>query len=124
MTRNRKLLAIAAAVLVAMISIYAVYVADMRREHERVAARGTVIRSPFGDIEFTEVGSGPAVLVVHGSGGGYDQAELIAQAVLGGDFRWITPSRFGYLRSTFREGATWDDQAHAYAHLLDHLGRG
>jgi pimeloyl-ACP methyl ester carboxylesterase len=60
--------------------------------------------------------------VIHGSGGGYDQGELIADVVLGEDFRWITPSRFGYLRSTFREDATWDDQAHAYAYLLDHLG--
>jgi 2-hydroxy-6-oxonona-2,4-dienedioate hydrolase len=29
--------------------------------------------------------------------------------------------RFGYLRSTFHEGATFDDQAHAYAHLLAEL---
>lgn len=35
---------------------------------------------------------------------------------------WIAPSRIGYLRSTFRAGATFDDQAHAYAYLLDHLG--
>ena len=28
-------------------------------------------------------------------------------------FRWIAPSRFGYLRSTFRRGSTFDDQAHA-----------
>jgi pimeloyl-ACP methyl ester carboxylesterase len=60
--------------------------------------------------------------VIHGSGGGYDQGELLAQAVLGEQVHWITPSRFGYLRSTFREGATWDDQAHAYAYLLDQLG--
>jgi pimeloyl-ACP methyl ester carboxylesterase len=36
--------------------------------------------------------------------------------------RWIAPSRFGYLRSTSKPGATFDDQAHAYAHLLEHLG--
>ena len=78
--------------------------------------------SPYGDIEYTEGGSGPAVLVIHGSGGGYDQGELLAQAVLGEQFHWIAPSRFGYLRSTFREGATFDDQAHAYAYLLDRLG--
>jgi pimeloyl-ACP methyl ester carboxylesterase len=61
--------------------------------------------------------------VIHGSGGGYDQGELVAEAVLGdGAFRAITPSRFGYLGSTFHEGATFDDQAHAYAFLLDQLG--
>ena len=42
--------------------------------------------------------------------------------MLGENFHWITPSRFGYLGSTFHEGATWDDQAHAYAYLLDQLG--
>jgi len=47
---------------------------------------------------------------------------LIAEAVLGDDVHWVAPSRFGYLRSTFHEGATFDDQAHAYASLLDTLG--
>jgi DNA-directed RNA polymerase subunit N (RpoN/RPB10) len=42
--------------------------------------------------------------------------------VLGDQFHWIASSRFGYLRSTFQEGATFDDQAHAYAYLLDQLG--
>ena len=60
--------------------------------------------------------------MIHGSGGGFDQGELLAQAVLDERFRWVAPSRFGYLRSTFHEGATFDDQAHAYAWLLDHLG--
>jgi pimeloyl-ACP methyl ester carboxylesterase len=42
--------------------------------------------------------------------------------VLDERFRWVAPSRFGYLRSTFNVGATYDEQAHAYARLLDHLG--
>ena len=119
---ERILLVIAAALFVPALLVSAAYLADMRREYARVRANGTVIPSPCGDIEFTEGGAGPDALVIHGSGGGYDQGELIAQAVLGENFRWIAPSRFGYLRSTFREGATWNDQAHAYAHLLDHLG--
>jgi len=108
--------------IVAAILVSAAYLWDINRAYERVRGKSTVIPSPYGDIEYTEGGSGPAVLVIHGSGGGYDQGELIAQAVLGEQFHWITPSRFGYLRSTFSEGATWDDQAHAYAYLLDHLG--
>jgi 2-hydroxy-6-oxonona-2,4-dienedioate hydrolase len=100
---------------------------DMRHAYERIGARGQVIASPFGDIEFVEGGrhgASVAVLMVHGSGGGWDQGELLARAALGDDtpLRWIAPSRFGYLRSTFKRGATFDDQAHAYAHLLDHLG--
>lgn len=108
--------------IVAVVLVSSAYFWDMNLAHERVHGKSTVIPSPYGDIEFTEGGSGPDVLVIHGSGGGYDQGELLVKAVLGAQFHWITPSRFGYLGSTFRENATFDDQAHAYAYLLDYLG--
>jgi pimeloyl-ACP methyl ester carboxylesterase len=108
--------------ILAVVLVCAAYFWDMNRAYERVSGKSTVIPSPYGDIEFTEGGSGPNVLVIHGSGGGYDQGELLAQAVLGDQFHWITPSRYGYLHSTYPEGATFDDQAHAYAYLLDQLG--
>lgn len=113
---------IALGLIAAVVLVSAAYLWDMNRAYERVRGKSTVIPSPYGDIEYTEGGSGTAVLVIHGSGGGYDQGELLVRAVLGEQFHWITPSRFGYLRSTFREGATFDDQAHAYAYLLDQLG--
>lgn len=97
-------------------------VRDLRHAYERIGGKSKVIPSPYGDIEFLEGGSGLPVLVIHGSGGGFDQGELIAKAILGSNFHWIAPSRFGYLRSTFHDGATFDEQAHAYARLLDHLG--
>lgn len=100
----------------------ATYLWDMHKAYARIQADGTVIASPYGDIEYTQGGSGPAVLVVHGSGGGYDQGQLMVRAVLGEQVHWVAPSRFGYLRSTFHNGATFDDQAHAYAYLLDQLG--
>lgn len=119
---RRILLWIAIGLILAVVLVSAAYFWDMNRAYERVSGKSTVIPSPYGDIEFSEGGSGPDVLVIHGSGGGYDQGELLARAVLGEQFHWITPSRFGYLRSTFHEGATFDDQAHAYAYLLDRLG--
>jgi pimeloyl-ACP methyl ester carboxylesterase len=97
------------------------YIRDMRRAYQRTRGASEVVSSTYGDIEYTEGGGGLAVLVIHGSGGGFDQGALLARAVLGNDFHWLAPSRFGYLRSTFRAGATFDDQAHAYAALLDHL---
>jgi pimeloyl-ACP methyl ester carboxylesterase len=106
---------------VASIAVWAVHSRDMRRSYERIRGRSSVIPSPYGEIEYAVGGSGLPVLVIHGSGGGFDQGELIARAVLGEGTRWIAPSRFGYLRSTFRQGATFDEQAHAYAFLLDHL---
>lgn len=98
------------------------YTRDMQRAHARILGRSQLIPSRYGDIEYRQDGNGPAVLVIHGSGGGFDQGELLADAVLGEGFHWVAPSRFGYLRSTFHAGATFDDQAHAYAVLLDHLG--
>jgi pimeloyl-ACP methyl ester carboxylesterase len=95
---------------------------DTRRAYARIRGNSTVLPSPLGDIEFKRGGSGVPVLVVHGSGGGYDQGELIATAILGERFDRIAPSRFRYLRSTFREGAMFDAQAKAYAYLLDSLG--
>lgn len=109
--------------LIVIVVVFAVFYAwDINQSYKRIQARGTVIPTPYGDIEYTSGGSGPDVLVIHGAGGGYDQGELLVQAVLSDKFRWITPSRFGYLRSTFHDGATWDDQARAYAFLLDRLG--
>ncbi len=121
MGKRRLLGWVAAGSIVLLIVLSTAYLRDMNQAYERIRDRSVVIPSPFGDIEFTRGGSGPPVLVIHGSGGGYDQGELLVEALLGDDFQWIVPSRFGYLRSTFREGATFDDQAHAYAHLLDEL---
>lgn len=95
---------------------------DTERAYARIRGHSAIIPSPIGNIEFKRGGAGVPVLVIHGSGGGYDQGELIATAILDERFDWIAPSRFGYLGSTFREGAAFDDQAKAYAALLDHLG--
>lgn len=106
----------------ALAIFWAAYLRDMNKAYKQVRGKSTVIPSPYGDIEYTEGGEGPPVLVIHGSGGGYDQGELVVDLFLDDSFHWIAPSRFGYLRSTFHEGASFDDQAHAYAALLDHLG--
>ena len=108
--------------LIASLALVAVYKSAMSLAHERIRGKSTVISSPYGEIEYSEGGAGVDVLIVHGAGGGFDQGELIAQGVLDDRFHWIAPSRFGYLRSTFNVGATYDDQARAYTWLLNHLG--
>ena len=110
--------------LILVISGFIWYLLDMNRAYERITGKSTVISSPLGDIEYSEGGniSGYPVLVIHGGGGGYDQGELIAEVVLDETFYWIAPSRFGYLGSSLPVNGTWDEQADAYAHLLDHLG--
>jgi len=83
---------IAIGLILAVVLVSAAYFWDMNRAYERVNGKSTVIASPYGNIEFAQGGSGPDVLVIHGSGGGYDQGELLARAVLGDQFHWIAPS--------------------------------
>jgi pimeloyl-ACP methyl ester carboxylesterase len=61
------------------------------------------------------------MLIVHGSGGGYDQGEYFAR-LIGSNWRWVAPSRFGFLGSPVPDGADSAQQADAYACLLDSLG--
>lgn len=84
-------------------------------------AGSQVIDSPFGPIEFADVGRGPVVLVIHGSGGGFDQGLAFSERMDRDRFRIIAPSRFGYLRSAMPPDATPEMQADALAYLLKHL---
>jgi 2-hydroxy-6-oxonona-2,4-dienedioate hydrolase len=105
-----------------VVAIAAVYLRQIGRAYERIAGQSQVVALGGEPIEYLQGGTGLPVLVVHGSGGGFDQGALIAGAVIGDGFHWIAPSRFGYLRSTMPDGATFETQADAYARLLDHLG--
>jgi 2-hydroxy-6-oxonona-2,4-dienedioate hydrolase len=120
--RRQVLIWAAALLLLSACGLAAIYLRDIRRAYNRVSGTAAVAATPWGNIEYTSGGTGYPVLVVHGGGGGFDQGELVVEALLGDEFHWITPSRFGYLGSDMPEHATWDDQAHAFSFLLDHLG--
>jgi pimeloyl-ACP methyl ester carboxylesterase len=83
----------------------------------------TVIETASGPIEYAELGHGPAILVVHGDPGGYDQVYQVLklQNAEHGVFRYIIPSRPGYLRTPLSVGRTPREQAVAFAALLDAL---
>ncbi|MCC5995239.1 MAG: alpha/beta hydrolase [Oceanicaulis sp.] len=74
-----------------------------------------------GPIAYRDVGTGPAILILHGAGGGYDQGQLIAERFLEPDTRWIMPSRFGYPGSPLPPDASTRAQAEALVELLDRL---
>ena len=107
--------------LAVVMTVWILFQRDMRAARKRLRGRSRVLPSPYGNVEYATGGRGADVLIVHGAGGGWDQGALIAEAVLDDRFRWIAPSRFGYLRSGLRAHATVEEQAHAYARLLDHL---
>lgn len=79
-----------------------------------------LVTTPFGPVEYAESGTGDPVLVSHGIFHGCDGGLLTVSDVLT-HHRVISPSRFGYLGSALPAGAVPQDQADAFAALLDHL---
>jgi pimeloyl-ACP methyl ester carboxylesterase len=115
--------AIAGGLLAALLVVAVVaYHGDLRREIERVSTGSQVVDTPCGPIEFAAIGTGPAVLLVHGAGGGFDQGLGIAQELAAHGFHVIAMSRFGYLRTPLPADASPAAQADAHACLLDALG--
>lgn len=82
------------------------------------------IETALGPLEYADTGSGPAMLCLHGAMGGWDQSLLLGRALLSEPerFRILAPSRPGYLGTPLSTGATPDQQADAFAALLDQLG--
>jgi pimeloyl-ACP methyl ester carboxylesterase len=100
---------------------YAAYRRDLKAARERIDNEGQTIDSPHGPIEFAEAGDGPAVLLIHGAGGGFDQGLGLGAAFLGDGYRVIAPSRFGYLGTPVPADASPQAQADAHLRLLDAL---
>lgn len=88
----------------------------------RLFGQSTVIDTPAGALEYAVAGDGPPVMMIHGTGGGFDQGLLFASALRKRGFRIIAPSRFGYLGSAFPDDASPAHQADVLEALLDHLG--
>jgi pimeloyl-ACP methyl ester carboxylesterase len=101
--------------------ISATYANDLADARGRIANGSKLIHTACGEIEYAEAGSGPPVLVVHGSGGGYDQGMDFGQPLARAGFRVIAMSRFGYLRTPLPADASAAAQADAHACLLDAL---
>ena len=88
----------------------------------RLAGRSQLIATPFGSLEYALAGSGPPLMMIHGTGGGFDQGLRFAGALRQHSHTIIAPSRFGYLRSSFPADPSVANQADALVALLDHLG--
>jgi pimeloyl-ACP methyl ester carboxylesterase len=114
---------LAAALAAAALGLgYAAFVRDLERATQRVAHGSRIAATQCGPIEYAEMGAGPAVLLVHGAGGGFDQGLEFGGELARRGYRVIAMSRFGYLRTPLPPNATAEAQADAHACLLDALG--
>ncbi len=96
--------------------------AAMREARAAIDPRQSrIVATRFGDLEYAEAGSGPPFLMIHGTGGGFDQGLMFARRMAGAGYRVIAPSRFGYLRSPMPDDPSPEHQADAFAYLLDAL---
>lgn len=113
---------IAAGLAVAAVATTAVFKHDLNMATAQIAGRAETIQTRFGKLEFAVAGTGTPLLMVHGTGGGFDQALLFTDALRPRGFRVIAPSRFGYLGSDYPSDPSSENQADAFVDLLDHLG--
>jgi hypothetical protein len=63
--------ALGALVCVAALTVLA-FQRDLVEAKRHTQGRSEVIETSFGRLEYAVVGSGPAMLMVHGTGGGFD----------------------------------------------------
>lgn len=113
--------AIAAATAAALV-IVRQYRLWQEKETQHLEAGSHVVKTALGLVEYSVLGTGPTVLVAHGSPGGYDQAILVAKLLDDSRFSFICPSRPGYLRTPLATGKTPEEQADMYVALLNTLG--
>lgn len=118
----KKVILLAFIILLVLFSVlYIQFSGEIAAARQRVLEGSVVLTTELGEIEYAVEGDGPAALLIHGAGGGYDQGMLIGKKALGDGFMLVSVSRFGYLRSPFIEESTVKNQAAIYAALLDHL---
>ncbi len=99
--------------------IYFSYSSFRKERLGELESGSQLVETSRGPIEYRIIGdSGPYLLYAHGRPGGYDHGLTIP------GFRVLVPSRPGYLRTPLSVGRTPEEQAHAYAVLLDSLSIG
>lgn len=98
------------------------FASDVAEKERRVTGRSQVVDTRHGRLEYAIAGDGPPLLMIHGTGGGFDQGLTFTEALLRHGHRVIAPSRFGYLRSDFPADPSSENQADAFVDLLDALG--
>ncbi|TPI24296.1 alpha/beta hydrolase [Mesorhizobium sp. B3-2-1] len=97
------------------------YKNDLGRQRDAVSRGSLIAYLDIGPIEYADSGAGIPLLSIHGAGGGFDQGLALAADLVGGGFRVIAPSRFGYLRTPVPRDPSPAAQGDAHAALLSRL---
>ncbi len=90
-----------------------------QQQKQRLETESQLIETSQGLAEYRMEGEGPAVLLLHGSPGGYDQGMALAHFLALQDYTALAISRPGYLRTPLVSGKTPEEQADLYAIVLD-----
>lgn len=118
---KRVLLVVAALGTVLWGALYVPYRSELRTVLQQLEEGSQIAPTPCGDIEYKVSGAGPAVLVIHGAGGGYSQVGDLQTLLAASGYTAIAMSRFGYLRTPLPADASPAAQADAHACLLEAL---
>ncbi|MEO7234421.1 MAG: alpha/beta hydrolase [Lapillicoccus sp.] len=81
-----------------------------------------VARTTLGPVEYAVLGRGAPVIVLHGSPGGIDAAEVMSRFLPRDEVAAVLLSRPGYLGTPLSGRETTDDQADLVVALMDELG--
>src|SRR6266567_2726315 len=75
------MLGAAATVAVAVAGSVSAYQGWKRGQLERLEAESSILETAQGPVEYRKYGTGPAVLIAHGSPGGYDQGYAVSKLI-------------------------------------------
>lgn len=119
--QGKRWLLVGAAVATSVISYTTTYHSWRQKEINHLAAGSKLIDTRLGPIEYSLSGSGPVILVLHGSPGGYDMGQAFAKLFGRPQFSYLAISRPGYLRTPLEAAPSPEEQADLYAALLEML---
>jgi len=109
-------------IVVAVVALtYPQYNREMSAAQGNLIADSEIFKTGQGDIEYAVTGEGIPVLFLHGAGGGYDQGLWGGKVYLGDGYKFVSVSRYGFLRSPIPVNASIKTQAALYKELLDYL---
>ena len=121
LTRRQWLLGPGGVTLLSGSAVWFRFQGSMDAAERRISGRSQIIPTRHGKLEYAMAGSGSPLLMIHGTGGGFDQGLRFAAALQRRGHRVIAPSRFGYMRIEFPADPSLANQADAFVTLLDHF---